>query len=61
MAAHDPLVHNIFQPAGEPPFGLIGDGAGDEFADFFGRVDDRIAAGIDDLRDDVADLLNQIF
>jgi len=46
--------------AGEPPFGLIGDGAGDELTDFFGRIADRIAAAVDDLRDRIANLLDEI-
>ena len=61
IAARDALVHNSYQPAGEPPFGLIGDGTQDDLGDFFGRIDDRIAAGVDDLRDHIADLLDQVF
>ena len=50
VAAHDPLAHSRFRPAGEVPFGVIGDSEGDDLGAFFTRTFARIADGIDDLR-----------
>jgi lysophospholipase L1-like esterase len=44
VAAHDPLVDNRFRPAGEAPFGLIGDDDND-LATFFTRIFDRVSSG----------------
>jgi len=55
LAARDPLVGNAFRPAGEPPFGLIGNSEVDGLDDFFQHVYDRIANGTDDLRKDLED------
>jgi len=50
VAARDPLAHSRFRPAGEVPFGVIGDSEGDDLEAFFTRTFARIADGIDDLR-----------
>jgi hypothetical protein len=50
VAAHDPLAHSRFRPAGEVPFGVIGDSEGDDLEDFFTRTFARIEDGIGDLR-----------
>jgi lysophospholipase L1-like esterase len=56
IAAHDPLAHSRFRPAGEPPFGLIAE-PGDELADFFTGIFDRIARDVEDLRDRLDEFL----
>ena len=50
MAARDPLAHQPLRPAGEVPFGVIGDSEGDDLEAFFTRTFARVADGIDDLR-----------
>ena len=50
MAARDPLAHSRFRPAGEVPYGVIGDSEGDDSEAFFTRTFARIENGIDDLR-----------
>jgi hypothetical protein len=50
-AARDPLAHSRFRPAGEPPFGLIGESADDDLESFFQKTFARIERDIDDLRD----------
>jgi len=50
VAARDPLAHSRFRPAGEVPFGVIGDSEGDDLEAFFTRTFARIEDGIDDLR-----------
>ena len=50
VAARDPLAHSRFRPAGEVPFGVIGDSEGDDLEAFFTRAFARIADGIDDFR-----------
>ena len=41
--AHDPLAHSRFRPAGEPPFGLIGDPDVDDIEGFFTKIYDRLS------------------
>jgi len=53
VAAHDPLAHSRFRPAGEPPFGLIGESQGDDLEDLFGNVFKRVADSANDLGDDL--------
>jgi len=50
VAAHDPLAHSRFRPAGEVPFGLIGDSEGDDLDSFFTKTFARVEHGIDDIR-----------
>jgi len=50
VAAHDPLAHSHFRPAGEVPFGLIGDSEGDDLDSFFTKTFARVEHGIDDIR-----------
>ena len=50
VAARDRLAHSRFRPAGEVPFGVIGDSEGDDLEAFFTRTFARIEDGIDDLR-----------
>jgi hypothetical protein len=50
IAARDPLAHSRFRPAGEAPFGLIGDSQGDDLESFFTKTFTRIGDHIDDLR-----------
>jgi len=50
VAARDPLAHSRFRPAGEVPYGVIGDSEGDDSEAFFTRTFARIENGIDDLR-----------
>jgi hypothetical protein len=50
VAARDPLAHSRFRPAGEVPFGVIGDSEGDDLEAFFTGTFARIADGIDDFR-----------
>ena len=49
VAARDPLVNNHFRPAGEPPFGLIGDDDTNDLAGFFSNVADRVSTGAQDV------------
>jgi hypothetical protein len=49
VAARDPLVNNPFRPAGEPPFGLIGDDDTNDLAGFFSNVADRVSTGAQDV------------
>ena len=51
LAARDPLAHSRFRPAGEPPFGLIGDSQGSDLESFFDKTFARIEHDIGDLRD----------
>ncbi len=51
VAARDRLAHSRFRPAGEPPFGLIGDSEGNDLESFFTKMFDRIRDGIGDIRD----------
>jgi lysophospholipase L1-like esterase len=51
VAAHDPLAQSRFRPAGEPPFGLIGENPGSDVESFFQKTYARIEHDIDDLRD----------
>src|SRR5881296_1934244 len=51
VATHDPLAHSRFRPAGEPPFGLIGESQGSDVESFFQKTYARIEHDIDDLRD----------
>ena len=51
VAAHDPLAHSRFRPAGEPPFGLIGETQGSDVESYFQKTFARIEHDIDDLRD----------
>jgi hypothetical protein len=51
VAAHDPLAHSSFRPAGEVPFGLIGDSKGDDLESFFTKTFARIGDNSSDLRD----------
>jgi hypothetical protein len=53
VAAHDPLAHSPFRPAGEVPFGLIGDSGGDDLESFFTKTFVRIGDSSRDLRDRV--------
>ena len=53
VARRDPLTRSRFRPAGEPPFGLFGDGTDDELADFFGTTFKRVELGARSLRDDL--------
>ena len=50
VAARDPLARSRIRPAGEVPFGVIGDSEGEDLEAFFTRTFARIADGIDDLR-----------
>lgn len=61
IASHDFLVNNRFRPAGEPPFGLIGDDDTDQIETFFDRVFDRVKDGADDLGDNVLDRVRRWF
>jgi hypothetical protein len=54
VAAHDSLAHSAFRPAGEAPFGLIGDSDGDDLESFFTKTFARIGDHADDLRDKLA-------
>jgi len=54
VAARDPLVGNRFRPAGEPPFGLIGDEDTNVLAGFFTDVADRVSQGAQNFGNDVA-------
>jgi lysophospholipase L1-like esterase len=59
-AAHDPLARSRFRPAGEPPFGLIGDSEEDDLEGFFPRIFARIERSAHDLRDDVDDAIDDL-
>jgi phospholipase/lecithinase/hemolysin len=54
VAARDPLVGNRFRPAGEPPFGLIGDDDTNDIAGFFTDVADRVSRGAQGFGNNVA-------
>ncbi len=51
VAAHDPLAHSRFRPAGEVPFGVIDSSGGDGLESFFTKTYARIESNINDLRD----------
>jgi lysophospholipase L1-like esterase len=55
VAAHDGFVGNRFQPAGEPPFGLVGkdEGAVDEA---LGHIEDKAGDLVGDLKDTFTNL-----
>jgi hypothetical protein len=61
VARRDPLTRSRFRPAGEPPFGLIGDDAVDDVESLFGNVFDDLARGAKDLAKDLRDDLGGIF
>jgi lysophospholipase L1-like esterase len=52
VAARDSLVGNSFRPAGEPPFGLIGDADTNDLSGFFSDVADQVSNGAQNFRDD---------
>jgi lysophospholipase L1-like esterase len=54
VAARDPLVNNRFRPAGEPPFGLIGDDDTNDLAGFFTDVTNRVSHGAQNLANETA-------
>jgi hypothetical protein len=56
VAARDPLVGSRFRPAGEPPFGLLGEPSADDVRSFFESVGRDIEEGLDDLRRHFVDL-----
>ena len=56
IASRDPLVASPFEPAGEPPFGLI-----EEPEDTLTNAFDRIADEAGDIADDLLDELDDIF
>jgi hypothetical protein len=60
VAARDPHTRSPFRPAGEPPFGLIGESDDDELESFFPRIFERIERGARELRDDVDDFIDDI-
>lgn len=53
VASRDPLVNNEFRPATVPPFGLIGDDAGNEIEGWWQKTADRIADRAELLAGDV--------
>lgn len=57
----DPLAHSSFAPPGEPPFGLIGDGATDDLADMFQSAFDRIERSSRELGDRARRALVDVF
>jgi lysophospholipase L1-like esterase len=61
VARRDPLTRSRFRPAGEPPFGLIGDDEVDDVESLFGDVFDEIAHGSKDLAKDLRHDLSGIF
>jgi hypothetical protein len=61
VAARDRLAHSRFRPAGEPPFGLIGDDQSDDIESFFTHEFQDIGNGIDDIRSKLQDVFGQLF
>jgi len=61
VAANDPLAHSPFRPAGEAPFGVIGDGETDDVAGLFTRAFARIEDHLTDVRDRLERLLDRFF
>ena len=61
VAARDRLAHSRFRPAGEPPFGLIGDGQSDDIESFFTHEFDNVQNGINDIRDKLEHRLGDFF
>ena len=61
IASGDALARSAYRPAGQPPFGLIGDDETDDVEEFFTRTYDRVARGADDLRDDFVDRVKHWF
>jgi lysophospholipase L1-like esterase len=61
VAARDPLVNNPFRPAGEPPFGLIGDDNTNDLAGFFSNVADRVSTGAQDVASGTAGSGKDVF
>jgi lysophospholipase L1-like esterase len=61
VAARDPLVGNSFRPAGEPPFGLIGDDNINDLSGFFSDVADRVSNGAQNFRDDAVGTGKDLF
>jgi lysophospholipase L1-like esterase len=58
VAERDPLAHNRFRPAGEAPFGVIGDSDADDVEEFFTKMFGRIERNIDDIRDHLSNILD---
>jgi hypothetical protein len=61
VARRDPLVDNRFRPAGEPPFGLIGDDDTNNLAGFFTDVANRISNGAQHIGNDTAGAGKDLF
>jgi hypothetical protein len=61
VAARDPLVGNRFRPAGEPPFGLIGDDNTNDLSGFFSDVFDRVSNGAKSFRSDTVGTGKDLF
>jgi lysophospholipase L1-like esterase len=49
VARRDPLARSRFRPAGEVPFGVIGDSEGDDLGSFFTKTFDRIGRDAGDI------------
>jgi lysophospholipase L1-like esterase len=61
VAARDPLVGNRFRPAGEPPFGLIGDDDTNDLSGFFSDASDRVSNGAKSYRSDTVGTGKDLF
>jgi hypothetical protein len=61
VALHDGLVNSRFRPAGEPPFGLIGNDDQNDLEDFFTKIYDRVSRGAKDFGNDIFDRLKRFF
>jgi lysophospholipase L1-like esterase len=61
VASPDPLVNNRFRPAGEPPFGLIGNDDTNDLAGFFSDVADRVSTGAQNAGNDTAGTGKDVF
>jgi hypothetical protein len=61
VESRDPLVGNRFRPAGEPPFGLIGQDDTNDLEDFFSHIFDRISSGAKDFGNDLFDRIKRFF
>ena len=60
VAARDGLVNNRFRPAGEVPFGILGDDS-NELEGFFDQLFDRISRRAQDFGNDAGDLGRDFF
>jgi lysophospholipase L1-like esterase len=56
IARTDRLVNNRFRPAGEPPFGLIGEPNEDDLERIFDKTYRRIERHVEDIADELRDL-----